>query len=316
MLYGSGDYTYELVDNWAKLPEGGSFIDVSGLAIDSQDRVYVLSRSPHPVMVFDRDGNLLSSWGEGHFSRAHGSCIGPDGTIYCTDDKNHTVSKFTPDGKLLMILGTKNKPSDTGYIGDYSDLFEKISSITKGGPPFNRPTGVALSSSGEIYVSDGYGNARIHKFSPDGKLLLSWGEPGPAPGQFRLPHSIWVDKQDRVWLTDRENSRVQIFNSRGEFLEQWTDLIRPTDVFIDDEDTVYISELCKRISIFTIGGKLLVRWGNEGQQRDRPLFFAPHAMAVDSNGDVYVGEVAVTYAKVDRGPRTVQKFARMRSGQR
>ncbi|MFC1911962.1 peptidyl-alpha-hydroxyglycine alpha-amidating lyase family protein [Chloroflexota bacterium] len=284
-------------------------MDIGGIAIDNQDRVYILNRSEHPVMVFDRKGNYLSSWGEGYFSRAHGSCIGPDGSIYCTDDRNHTVTKFDSEGNILMILGTKDKPSDTGYR-DVPDLFERIASITIGGPPFNRPTGVAISSSKEIYVSDGYGNARLHKFSPDGTLLSSWGEPGPAPGQFRLPHSVWVDKQDRIWVPDRENSRIQIFNEKGKFLTQWTDLIRPTDVFIDDDDTAYVSELCKRISIFTVDGKLLARWGNEGHDVTDPLFIAPHAIAVDSKGDLYVGEVPMAYAKIDLGARTIRKFAR------
>lgn len=311
MSYGSGKYTYELTKEWAELPEGQSFLDICGLAIDGQDRVYILNRSDHPIMVFDRDGNLLSTWGEGHFNRAHGSCIGPDNSIYCTDDRYHLVSKFTLEGKLLMTLGTKNQPSDTGYR-DVPDLFERIASITRGGPPFNRPTGVALSSSGELYVSDGYGNARVHKFSPEGALLFSWGEPGPAPGQFRLPHSVRVDKEDRVWICDRENSRIQIFDGRGEFLVQWTDIIRPTDVFIDEDGTVYVSELCKRVSIFTIDGELLARWGNESHHVDDPLFIAPHDIAVDSKGDLYIGEVSFTQAKVDRGAKTIQKFIRKR----
>ena len=210
-----------------------------------------------------------------------------------------------------MVLGTKDKPSDTGYR-DVRDLFERIASIRRGGPPFNRPTGVALSSSGDIYVSDGYGNARVHKFNHEGKLLFSWGEPGPALGQFRLPHSIWVDRHDRVWVCDRENSRIQIFNDNGEFLTQWTNLIRPTDIFIDEDETVYVSELCNRVSIFTIDGELRARWGNEGHDVNDPLFVAPHAIAIDSKGDLYVGEVAMAHAKVDRGARTIQKFVRKR----
>ncbi len=312
MLYGTGKYTYELVDGWAKCPEGFSFFDVCGLSIDSQDRVYILSRSAHPVMVFDREGNLLTSWGEGFFKRAHGTCVGPDGVVYCTDDKDHTVRKFTPEGNLLQVLGSKDQPSDTGYV-QQPRLAESLATIRRGGPPFNRPTGVALSSSGEIYVSDGYGNARVHKFTPDGTLLFSWGEPGDAPSQFRLPHSIWVDKQERVWVVDRENNRIQIFNAQGEFLTQWTDLSRPTDIFIDDEETVYVSELSPRrgVSIFTIDGKLLARWSSQQEEdKETALFLAPHAIAVDSRGDLYVGEVSVTYARIDRGPRTVQKFAR------
>ena len=310
MLYGAGKYTYELVDGWAKCPEGFSFFDVPGLSVDSQDRVYVLSRSAHPVAVFDCEGNLLTWWGEGFFKRTHGTCVGPDGSVYCTDDKDHTVSKFTLEGKLLLTLGNKDQPSDTGYVQESYDFFWGLTTIKRGGPPFNRPTGIALSPSGEIYVSDGYGNARVHKFSPDGTLLFSWGEPGYAPGQFRLPHSVWVDKQGRVWVPDRENSRIQIFNAQGEFLSQWEDLIRPTDICIDDEGIVYISELCLRVSIFTNDGRLLARWGGGGKDRETTLFIAPHAIAVDSRGDLYVGEVSGTFGGVDRGSRTVQKFAR------
>jgi DNA-binding beta-propeller fold protein YncE len=311
MRYGTGKYQYELVDGWAKLAKGESFIDISGIAIDSQDRVYIFNRSKHPMMIFDREGNLLSSWGEEHFTHAHGIYIGSDDGIYCTDDMNHTVTKVDADGHVLMTIGTRNHPSDTGYR-NVPDLFEKISTITRGAPPFNRPTGVALSASGEIYVTDGYGNARVHKFSPEGKLLLSWGEPGAGPGQFRLPHSVFVDKQNRVWVTDRENSRIQIFDSEGHFLTQWIDLIRPQGLVIDDDDTVFIAELCKRISLFTIDGKLLARWGNEGHDVRNPLFIAPHAIARDSRGDLYIGEVSMTNVmKVDRGSRTIQKFARI-----
>jgi len=309
--YGSGEYTYELVEGWAKLPEGGSFLDVGGLAIDSQDRVYILNRSDHPVMVFDREGNLLTSWGEGFFKRAHGSGIGPDGSVYCTDDGHHTVSKFTPEGKLLLELGNKDQPSDTGFVHTPGMTMTACQpSIKRGGPPFNRPTGVSISSSGEIYVSDGYGNARVHKFSPDGTLQLSWGEPGDAPGQFILPHSIWVDRQERIWVPDRENSRIQIFNAQGKFLEQWTDLDRPTDLFIDGKGTVYISELTRRVSIFNGSGRLLARWDSREEDKETALLLAPHAIAVDSRGDIYVGEVAKTFAGVDKGPRTVHKFSR------
>jgi len=309
MSYGAGKYTYELVDGWAKLPEGWSFLDVGGISIDDQDKVYVLNRSDRPIMIFDHEGNLLNSWGEGFFNRAHGSCIGPDGSLWCTDDRNHIVAKFTPEGKLLMTLGTKGQASDTGYFRTF-DYWESLARIQRGAPPFNRPTGVTVTPSGEIYIADGYGNARIHKFTADGKLLFSWGEPGGAPGQFRLPHSIWLDKQGRIWIPDRENSRIQIFNSQGKFITEWTDVIRPTGVSIDDEEVVYVSELCLRVSIFTIDGKLLARWGNEGKDKETALFHAPHAIAVDSRGDLYVGEVSMTSAGVDKGSRTIQKFAR------
>jgi DNA-binding beta-propeller fold protein YncE len=212
-----------------------------------------------------------------------------------------------------MTLGSKGQPSDTGYVSDsFSfNFFWSLSTIARSGPPFNSPTGVSVSSSSEIYISDGYGNARVHKFSPDGKLLLSWGEPGYAPGQFRLPHFILVDKKDRVWVVDRENSRIQIFDAAGKFITQWTDLIRPTDLFIDNNDTVYVSELCERISIFTNDGKLLARWSNEkGKDFDKALFVSCHTIAVDSRGDLYVGEVSNADYGIDRKSKTLRKFVK------
>jgi sugar lactone lactonase YvrE len=160
-----------------------------------------------------------------------------------------------------------------------------------------------------MYVVDGYGNARVHRFTAKGDLISSWGEPGPGPSQFRLPHNVWVDKDSRVWVVDRENHRIQIFREDGKFLTQWTDLFRPTDVCIKD-DLVYVSELCRRISIFNLDGTLLARWGNESHAPDQPLFVAPHTLVVDSRGDLYVGEVSFTHAKTDKGPNTVQKFVR------
>jgi DNA-binding beta-propeller fold protein YncE len=310
ILYGSGEYTYELVDEWAKLPSDWSFLDVGGLTVDSEDKVYVFNRSIHPVMIFDSDGNFLDSWGEGYFSRPHGSRFDHDGFLYCSDDIDHIISKFTRDGKLVKVIGQKGKPSDTGYI-PHEDLMDRLRSIKYGGPPFNRPTGVAFSSTGEFYVSDGYGNARVHKFSPEGELLFSWGEPGTGPSEFMLPHNIWVDMLDRVWIPDRENNRIQIFDGDGNFITEWTNVIRPTDVFVDKNGTVYVSELAPRVSIFTFDGKLLARWGSERNDPATDLFVAPHAITVDTKGDIYVGEVSMTNSKIDKGSRTVQKFKKI-----
>jgi len=310
MTYGDAEYQYELVDDWAKLPPGWGFRDVAGIAIDKQDRVYVLNRSEHPIIVLDRDGNFVQAWGEGFFKRAHGSCMGADSSIYCTDDGKHIVAKFTLNGQLLKTLGTMGQAAETGYKQSF-DLWDGLRRISHGAPPFNRPTGVSISPRGEIYVSDGYGNARIHKFDADGKLLMSWGEPGGELGQFRLPHSVRVDKRGQVWVADRENHRIQIFDTNGKFLKGFTDLLRPTDLFIDKEDTVYVSELSNRVSIFTIDGKLVARWGNTAVTKEEALFLSPHAIAVDSHSDIYVGQVAMSTMKIDRGPRTIQKFSRI-----
>lgn len=311
MVHGSGDYAYELVDGWANVTEDESFRDVGSVCVDEDDEVLVLNHGNHPILRFDVAGNVVSTWGEGHFSnRPHGMGIGPSGNVYCTDDGDHTVRKFTPDGELLLTLGTENEPSETGYR-HVPDLFEQIASLDRSAGPFNRPTGVTVLDSGEIFVADGYGNARVHKFDPEGDLLRSWGQPGPNRGEFRIPHSIHHDRDDRIWVTDRENSRIQIFDAEGAFLEEWTDMIRPTDLFIRDE-AVFVAELCRRISVFTPDGELITRWGNEQHPEDDPLFVAPHTIAADSDGDLYVGEVSYTYKGIDRGARTIQKFERVR----
>ncbi len=311
MPYGSGKYQYELIKDWAKLPQGSSFIDVGGISVDSKDNVYILNRSTKPIMIFDKDGNLLNSWGEGFFNRAHGSCIGPDNTIYCTDDRNHIVAKFSLDGKLLMQIGEKGKAQDNGYIRTF-DFWESLGRIKKGVGPFNRPTGVALGPKGDIYVSDGYGNCMCHKFTSDGKLILSWGGPGGKPGQFRLPHDLKVDSKDRVWVVDRENHRIQIFDNKGKFLDAWTDFIRPTNLAIDEKNkVVYVSELSMRVQVLTLEGKLITMWGNTGLKKEEALFLAPHTIAYDSHGDLYVGEVSMTGMQVDKGANTVQKFRRI-----
>lgn len=215
MIYGSNDYKYELVDGWVSILENESFRDIGAVCVDENDDVLVLNHSNNPLTVFDPDGHCKDVWSKGHFSdRPHGMEIGPDKAIYTTDDGNHTVKKFSPSGELLMYLGTEGEPSETGYR-PATDLFEQLSSITRATGLFNRPTGVTVSDSGDIFVSDSYGNARIHKFSSEGELLHSWGTPEPSSGAFRLPHSVHVDGDDRVWVTDRENSRIQIFDADG-----------------------------------------------------------------------------------------------------
>jgi DNA-binding beta-propeller fold protein YncE len=304
MLFGSNKHTYELKEGWARCPEGWSFPDVCGISVDSKDNVYVFSRSDHPVSVFDREGNLQNWWGAGMFKSPHGIYVDPTGNLFLVDDADHAVYKFSADGKLLMTLGHKGQPSDTGYSRN-----PKIA-VQRSGPPFNRPTKAVLSATGEILVSDGYGNARIHKFWPDGRLLSSWGEPGTGPGQFRTPHSVLEDRLGRIWVTDRENNRIQIFDARGKFISQWTDLVRPTETVIDGEGSVYVSELSHRVSIFTFDGKLLARWGSQGEDEATALFVSPHTIAVDSRGDVYTGEVSFSDRKLNRGLKALKKFVR------
>jgi len=301
--FGSGKFQYQVVDNWAKRPKCWPFTDVAGIGVDSKDRVYVFTRSPHPVMVFDKEGNFIRSWGEGIFTRPHGVFIDSEDSIWCTDDMDHTVRKFDTNGNLLLTIGTPGVHSDTGYDG------RDIRSIKRAGPPFNRPTKAIMTSSGELYVTDGYGNARVHKFSQDGKLLFSWGEPGSGPGQFVLPHCVVVDEQGKVYVADRENRRVQVFNTKGELITIWPNVKRPNDMVLVCDKYLFVAEGNHRISIWDLDGKLLIHWGGEEvESNDAGLFIAPHAIAVDSRGIVYVGEVCDTGAGYDRGSRAIQKF--------
>ncbi len=284
MTFGTGAYTYEVITNWAKLPAGWQWGVIPAVACDSGDRIYVFSRSDHPLVIFDKDGNFLASWGEGLFGSAHGIYIDPDDNVYCTDVKKHCVFKFSSSGRLLATFGTVGLPAP------------------RPGDPFNGPTDTAVAAGGELFVSDGYGNARIHKFAPDGKLLLSWGEPGDGPGQFHLPHCVRVDKYGRVWVCDRENNRIQIFDTNGTLLDTWTGLLRPTALHFDPHnDVVYIPQLTQQLGIFTLEGELLAQWGG-AQPSDRPGEFlgGPHGVCTDSEGSLYVAEALV--------PGRIQKF--------
>ena len=208
---GTGDYRYRIVENWAKLPDGWSFKEVAAVGVDKNDNVYAFGRGEHPMMVFDRHGNFLRSWGEGSTRAPTASTWGPDDSIYLTDDGGHFVRKCRiEDGKVLLELGVPGTPAP--YLS---------------GEPFNRCTHTALSPQGDIYVSDGYGNARVHKYAPDGNLLFSWGEPGSDAGQFNLVHNICTDADGWVYVADRENHRIQVFDGNGKYETQWNNLHRP-----------------------------------------------------------------------------------------
>lgn len=302
-IVGSSPFSYEANADWPRLPDDVCWREATAVAVDADDQVYVFNRGDRPMMVFDRDGRFLYSWGEGPFLRPHGVAIGPDGAIYCTDDLDHTIRKFTTDGRLLMTLGTSGQPSDTGATSmDYR-------TIRHAGPPFHYPTNIAFAPEGDLYVADGYGNARIHQFSPDGRLLRSWGEPGDGPGQFYVPHGIAVDRRGDVYVADRENSRIQVFSPTGRYQGELSDIARPCQVAFDSEGRLYAAELGYRagmwpgtsapspdatggrVSVFDSSGKLLARWGGGADPMNPGDFYAPHDIVIDSRGDIYVAEV-------------------------
>ena len=274
---GTDVYTYEVVENWARLPQGYTLGQVEP-AVDREDEVYLFNRSDHPLIVCDRGGNFLSDWGQGVLSDAHGIYISPEDYIYLPVRDAHTVVKYTLDGRPLMTLGMWDKPSDTGGI-------RPDGTVRRAAGPFNRCTDIALSLAGEIYISDGYTNCRVHKYSATGHYLFSWGRPGKrAPGEFHIPHGIWVHVDGRVLVADRENNRIQIFDPGGNFISQWTGLRRPCDIFIDADGVVYVVELDPEafLTILDMEGRVMAKL--------KPRNTAGgHAVWADSRGDLYIG---------------------------
>jgi DNA-binding beta-propeller fold protein YncE len=317
--FGSGEHVYRLVEGWARWPEDWNLHDVAGVAVDGADRVFAFHRGDHPVVVFDRDGNVLRTFGEDLFSRPHGIHIGPDGDLYLTDEGAHCMRKCTPQGSVLLTLGLPG-----------------VAAPFMSGAPFRRCTHTALSPGGDIYVSDGYGNARIHKYDARGRHLLSWGEPGAGPGQFNLPHNIACDADGWVYVADRENHRIQVFDGNGRFEAQWHDLHRPSGMYMPPGKcpVCYVGEigpyyefnrgapnLGPRVSILSNEGRLLSRISVvPAHGTGTGQFLSPHGLAVDSRGDLYVGEVGYTAwpslfpdTPRPRRVRTLQKFARVRA---
>ncbi len=275
-----GSSAYRVVRGWPALSGEITFGQVSAVAIDSADRVFVFHRGDHPIVVFDCDGKYLRSWGDGLVKKAHGLRIDREDNVWITDIGDHLVRKFDRDGKLLLTLGRRGAPG-------------------AGRDQFNQPTDVAVTRSGAFYVSDGYGNARVVKFAADGQYLMEWGKKGRGPGEFNLPHAIVLDPRGRVCVGDRENDRIQVFDPDGKFLAQWTDGGAPFGLFSTAEGRLFVADgRANRVTILNSEGKALNHWGEEGTAPGR--FSLPHAVCIDSRGDIYVAEV--------NGKR-VQKFS-------
>ena len=297
MRYQGGQYAYEVQEGWAKLPEGLQVDQVCGVAVGKADHVFVFNRGSNPVIELDPDGNFVGSW-DVTLIDPHGIHADSEGNIYLADRGAHVVTMHDPDGTLVMTLGTRGKPSDTGSArhGD---------AVQRAAGPFNTPAGIAVAETGQIFVADGYRNARVHKFSPEGELLLSWGRPGTVgPGEFNLVHGLALDGQGRVLVCDRENHRMQVFDREGGHIATWTGFERPMGVVVDSDGTAFIPELPSRVTVVDRDGKVLDRWGGERSEEPGGLT-EPHGIAMDSRGDIYVAEVT-------RGGR-VQKFARVQN---
>ncbi len=232
---------YRTITNWYTFPEGRTMGSSSGVAVDKQGHIWIAERcgantcvgsKVDPILEFDGSGKLLKSFGSGMFVFPHGLTIDKEGNIWVTDGQGregigHQIFKFSPDGKVLMTLG---KP---GVAGDGPDTF-------------NQPNAVAIAANGDVFISDGHsvgrGNARVVKLTKDGKFIKQWGGHGSGPSQFEMPHALAFDSKGRLFVGDRGNNRIQIFDQDGKFLEEWKQFSRPSGIFIDKNDLIYVAD--------------------------------------------------------------------------
>jgi DNA-binding beta-propeller fold protein YncE len=260
------------------MPAGWKFGRVSAVATNPQGEVFVFHRGPKadPIIVFDRRGNFLRSWGKGMFGNPHGIRVDRNGDVFVTDNGDHQVMKFSPTGKLIFTLGIKGKAGTDSTT-------------------FNRPTDIAFAPapSTDFYISDGYGNSRVVKFNQDGKYLLDWGKPGNGPSEFKIAHSVAVDSKGLVYVSDRENNRIQIFDPNGKFLRQWTHLGATQNIFITPEDEVWVithRNNIENITYDTLAGRIMrldIKTGKILGAMESP----GHWLNVSAGGEIFIGSL-------------------------
>jgi DNA-binding beta-propeller fold protein YncE len=283
---------YEVDPKWPQRPDTAKWGQTPGIAVDAHDQVYVFTRAEPPVQVYDADGKFLRAWGGDSLKKAHHIKIDHEGNVWCADIELHVVRKFTPEGKLLLTIGT---PEHAG----------------KDSTHLNQPTDMAVTPAGDVFVADGYGNARVVHFDKAGKYVKEWGELGSKPGQFSIPHAIAVDSKGRLYVADRNNVRVQVFDQKGNLLDVWDNLITPWGFCVTKKDEIWVcgsSPMQWRATDDALGcppkdqvfmrfnsdGKLLQLWtvpkGADGLERPGELNWV-HCVAVDSKGNLYAGDI-------------------------
>ena len=262
------DYRADLT--WPQLPPGWILGETAAVAVDARDDVYIFQRGPHPIIQFDPAGKFVRSWGDGSFPRPHGIRIDPEGNIWVIDAGSHVIVKMTAQGRVQMVFG-------------------RAGEAALGPDRFNGPTDVAFTPKGEFYISDGYGNKRVAKFAKGGKFLKSWGTLGTGKGTFALPHGVAVDKQGRVYVADRENGLLQVFDGEGKFLDQWNHLGKPSGLAQNDDDHLWVAS-GNRIFKVKLDGKVAGVFGEPGKLPGQMAGI--HHIAVSRSGAVYTGELS------------------------
>jgi len=274
----SAGAAYHVVDGFPQLPPGMKLASVSGVAIDSAGMVYVFHRGVQPILVFEPSGKFVRSFGKGLFKSAHGLRFDAADHLWTTDNADHVVIEMDREGNVLRTLGERGVPgADAGH--------------------FNKPTDVAFGRDGDVFISDGYGNSRVVKFDKDGKFLLAWGKKGKGEGEFNLPHAVRIDSRGLLYVADRENDRIQVFDQSGKFVRQFGGFA-PFGLFITAKDEVFVADgRAHRVLRMTTEGKELERWGERGPRPGN--FIMPHGITVATDGAVYVTDI---------DGRRVQKF--------
>ncbi len=261
---------YQPVPEFFQLPPGENFVESAGIAVNSKGRIYVFHRGKHPLEEFDATGKFLRSIADDLFVSAHAVRVDAEDNIWTADVGSHVVLKLSPEGRVLLSLGRMRIPGD--------DVAH-----------FNQPTDVAFDREGNIYVTDGYGNSRVLKFDKYGNRLSGWGMKGSAPGQFDLPHTIAIDG-DLVYVGDRENARIQVFDTSGRFLKEWRDVGHPFGLFITADHAIYMSDaMAGRILKLTADGRIVGAYGERGRGPGR--LGDPHQLAIGKDGSIFTANV-------------------------
>lgn len=260
------------VTDFVKLPEGWTLGACSAVAVSKRGEVYLFHRGEHPIICCDSSGRYLRHWGDDLIGSAHGLRIDRDENVWVTDIGHHRVHKFDPQGKLLLTLGT-------GQPGNNADQF-------------NKPTDIAFGAKGEFYVTDGYGNGRVMKFSPSGALLHSWGKIGKGQSEFRIPHSIVIDNRGRILVGDRENDRIQLFDAEGQWLDTWSGFA-PYGLALDGDGRLFVADgRAQQVLHLDESGRVTQRWGKPATAGAAPgEFNLPHMLAFDAAGNLLVAEI-------------------------
>lgn len=261
---------FEPIPGFLQVPPEITLGPCSAVAIDDRGEIYLFHRGKSPIIRFTPEGKFVRAWGDDLISRPHGIRIDPDRNVWVSCTGHHVVLKYSPEGKLLLALGTPDKPGD-------------------GVDQFNRPADMAFGADGEVYVADGYGNARVIVFDRRGAFLRTWGKKGSEPGEFNLPHAIRIDPKGRILVADRENKRIQLFDREGKLLEIWTG-IAPYGLEFDRQGNLFMADpLAQQIFQLDSNGKIVHRWGEKGLEPGK--FDGCHMLGSNPQGDLFIAEV-------------------------